>query len=68
MENYRLDRSAFSIQTYKQAANQRHYWLSRSPHQRLTAAWYLICSAYNLNPNIEHRLDRTVFSIRKQLP
>ena len=38
MENYRLDRSAFSIQTYKQASNQRQYWLSCSPHERLAAA------------------------------
>lgn len=66
MEKYRLDRTTFTIQTFKEAAHQRSYWLTRSPYERLAAAWYLICSAYNLDRSQPHRLDRTVFSMRKK--
>ncbi|HMO39041.1 MAG TPA: hypothetical protein PKC76_18665 [Saprospiraceae bacterium] len=65
MKTYRLDRTAFSIQTFAEAARQRACWLTRSPRERLAAAWYLICSAYNLDRSKRHRLDRTVFSMRK---
>lgn len=66
MKQYRLDRTAFAIQTFEEAAHQRAYWLTRAPRERLAAAWYLICSAYNLDHSKHHRLDRTVFSMRKQ--
>ena len=66
MKNYRLDRTAFSIQTYQQSANRRQYWLSCSPYERLSAAWYLSCSVYNLNPQEVHRIDKSIFSIKKR--
>jgi hypothetical protein len=68
MKTYRLDRTVFSIQSYKQSANRRDYWLSCSPYERLSAAWYLSCSVHNLNPEKNHRLNRTVFSMRKRQP
>ena len=63
---YRLDRSAFIIQNLESAAHQRQYWLSRPPGERLAAAWYLICTAWNLDVEKEHRLDRNQFSIRRR--
>jgi uncharacterized protein (UPF0262 family) len=63
---YRLDRNTFCIQSVESAANQRHYWLSKTPLERLNAAWYLICAAWNLDIHAENRLDRTHFSIRKR--
>ncbi len=65
MKTYRLDRTAFTIQTFAEAAHQRAYWLTCSPRERLAAAWYLICSAYNLDRSKPHRLDRTAFAMRK---
>jgi len=62
---YRLDRQAFSIQTFETADNHRAYWLSKSPRERLEAAWYLICSAWNLDPASPTTMDRSQFSIRK---
>jgi len=62
---FRLDRTAFRIQTYAAAAHQRAYWLSRPAAERLSAAWFLTCAAYNLPYHGRHRLDRTVFSARK---
>lgn len=66
MEKYRLDRTAFAIQTFAKAAHQRSYWLTKSPAERLAAAWYLICAAYNLDRSQPQRLDRTVFAMRKR--
>lgn len=66
MKTYRLDRTAFAIQSFEESAHQRQYWLTRTPQERLAAAWYLICAAYNLDVSQPQRLDRTVFSMRKQ--
>lgn len=63
---YRLDRTAFSIQTFDSAAKNRTYWLSKTPAERLTAAWYLICAAWNLDITKPQRMDRSIFSMRKQ--
>ena len=63
---YRLDRHAFTINTFESAAHQRAYWLSKPASERLAAAWYLICTAWNLNINKEQHLDRNHFSIRRR--
>lgn len=62
---YRLDRTAFKIQSHQEADNTRAYWLSQPPEERFRAAWYLICSAYNIDPNNPPRLDKNCFSMRK---
>jgi hypothetical protein len=64
-KKYRLDKSAFRIQTFEEASNNKEYWLSQSPSERWRAAWYLICSAYNIDPENPPRLDRSEFSMRK---
>lgn len=64
-KKYRLDKSAFRLQSFEEASNNKDYWLSKSPSERWQAAWYLICSAYNLDPDNPPRLDRSVFSMRK---
>lgn len=62
---FRLDRNSFKIQTHEESSNMRSYWLSKSPEERFEAAWYLICIAYNIDLKNPPRLDRTVFSMRK---
>lgn len=62
---FRLDRTAFKIQTHHEASNTVEYWLTKSPEERFRAAWFLICTAYNIDRNNPPRLDRTVFSMRK---
>jgi hypothetical protein len=66
MNDFRLDRTAFKIQTFEEADNQRAYWMSKTPKERLAAAWYLICAAYGLDYEAENRMDRTYFRIRKR--
>jgi hypothetical protein len=62
---YRLDRTVFSIQSKKDAANTTKYWLSQSPEERWRAAWYLTCCAYGVDYDNPPRLDRSLFSMRK---
>lgn len=64
-KKYRLDKSAFRIQSFEVASNNKEYWLSKRPSERWHAAWYLICSAYNIDPENPPRVDRNVFSMRK---
>jgi hypothetical protein len=65
--NYsKFNKTAFRVLSFKEAESQREYWLTKSPLERLSSAWELIMSAYNLNPTKEHRLDRTAFCIKKE--
>lgn len=65
MESYRLDRQAFNIQSFEEASKQRDYWMQKTAMERLAAAWYLVCKAYQLDYHGQHRLDRTAFRVRK---
>jgi hypothetical protein len=61
----RLDRNAFPIQSFREAEQTREFWLKKSPAERWAAAWYLTCCAWNIDHKNPPRLDRTVFSMRK---
>ncbi len=65
----KLDRKAFSIKTFAQADNNRAYWLTKTPAERLAAAWRLSCRLYRLDPDNKEdiKLDRNYFKIRKRL-
>ena len=62
---YQLDKSCFKKQSLKEADNNRKYWLSKTPMERLNAAWYLTCYVHGLDPTKEHKLDKSLFSKRK---
>ena len=62
---YRLDKNEFKLQTFQEADHNQTYWLKQTPAERFKAAWYLICCAYGIDYNNPPRLDRTVFSARK---
>jgi hypothetical protein len=62
---YSLDRSVFKVQTFEEATKTKAYWLKQPPAERLRAAWFLTCAAFNIDYNKPPRLDRTVFSMRK---
>ena len=66
MDAPRLDRTKFKAGIAENQTNDREYWLNKTPKERLAAAWYLICSAYGLEYRADHKLDRTVFSMRKR--
>jgi len=62
---FKLDRTAFKVQTFKEADDNKEYWLSKTPGERWAAAWYLTCSAYNIDYKNPPRMDKTVFNMRK---
>jgi hypothetical protein len=63
---YKLDRTAFKKRKHgDEMFENRLFWLSKSPIERLEAAYLLSLSAYGLDNQLVHRLDKSVFSKRK---
>ena len=57
---------SIAIKTFAQADNNRAYWLMKTPMERRGIAWYLSCIAYGLDPEKQHKMDKTFFRIRKR--
>lgn len=64
---YKLDRTAFKIQTVEEASSHGKYWKTKTPEERLRAAFYLNSVAYNFDLNNPPRLDRTCYHERKHI-
>jgi hypothetical protein len=62
-KKYRMDKTAFKVQTFEEADNHYASWANKSTKDRLDAASYLICMAFQVKPST--KLDRTIFSKRK---
>lgn len=63
---YRLDRTAFTKQSFKESDNQRQYWLSKSPAERLSAAVYLQSVVFNFDPENPPRMDKSIVEKRQR--
>lgn len=63
--DFRLDKTAFRAQSYKEADNNLDHWKNKSYSERLEAAWYLISCAYNFPIDNPPKLDKSLFSTRK---
>lgn len=61
----RLDRNFAKAGKLEEGQNNVVYWLTKSPRERLCAAYYLTCCAYGIEYTADHKLDRSVFSMRK---
>lgn len=62
---FRLDRTKFKMQTFKDASHQLSYWQTKTTVERLQAAYFLISQAYNFDLNNPPKMDRQQFSMRK---
>lgn len=62
---FRLDRTKFKMQTFKEASHQLSYWQTKTAVERLQAAYFLISQAYNFDLNNPPKMDRQQFSMRK---
>ncbi len=60
---YKFDRTAFQAMTFEEADNHYGSWEHKSTDERLDAACYLICMAFQVKPST--KLDRNIFSKRK---
>jgi hypothetical protein len=63
---YRLDKNYFKKQSAKEAGHNEIYWRGKSIEERLTAAWYLTCQAYNISFTDPPRIDKTYFNKRRR--
>ncbi len=66
MTKYRLDRTAFKIQTFEEASDTSADWNNKTFVERLSAAAYLNSVAWNYPVDNPPRLDRSCFSMRKR--
>ncbi len=62
-KNDKLDKTAFKSHTFEEADDHTAYWKTKTPGERLEAAFKLINQVYGTTNQTP--LDRTVFSKRK---
>ena len=65
---FKLDRTVFEKGKADSMSNNVDYWQNKSPQERLSAAWYLVCCGFRI-PNSTSStlsLDRTIFSCEKK--
>ena len=65
MTKYRLDKTYFKAQSFKEADNNIEYWRTKSVSERLQASWFLTCHAYGYSSEDPPGMDKTAFSMRK---
>lgn len=65
MKEYRLDKTAFKMQTFEEADMSNVYGKEISYSERFRRAYYLTSIAYKFSRENPPRLDRTFFSSRK---
>ena len=56
---YKMDKTAFSITSLYDEPDEKAYWLSKTPHERLLALEFMRQIAYGYDPSTE-RLQRVV--------
>ena len=66
MSLYRLDRTAFKMQTAEEASNHAAYYKTLTWQERLRIANYLNSIAYNYPENNPPKIDRTAFKMRSR--
>lgn len=56
---YKMDKTAFSVASLYDESDEKQYWLSKTPHERLLAVEFLRQIAYGYDPSSE-RLQRVL--------
>jgi len=65
MKTFKLDKSHGKAGKFEDFDYKRSYWLSKSIAERLQAAWFLICQAYNVDCSKPVFIDRKKFQMKK---
>jgi hypothetical protein len=65
MTEYRFDRSSFKMQSFEDADRANVFDKSVPYAERLRQAYFLIAQAYGFSIDNEPRMDKTIFSCRK---
>lgn len=64
-KKYRMDKTAFKIQTLEEADDAMRDYSNHSMEERLRIYWYLTSIAYKFDLDNPPRMDKTVFSMKK---
>jgi len=64
-KKYRMDKTAFKVKTFEEADDVMRDYSSYSMQERLRIYWYLTSIAYKFDLDNPHRMDKTVFRIKK---
>lgn len=62
---YRMDKTAFKVQTFEEADDAMQDYSSYSMQERLRIYWYLTSIAYKFDLDNPPRMDKAVFRIKK---
>ena len=65
-ESYRLDRGALEVSNLTDRANDRQYWMSKTPEERFEALELLRQIAYGYDPATE-RLQRVLEVVESEI-
>ncbi|RFS19022.1 hypothetical protein DVR12_25825 [Chitinophaga silvatica] len=65
MKDFKLDRSAFKIQSFEEAENRNIFSKDTPYAERLRQAYYLISQAYGFTMQNQPKLDKNYFIIKK---
>jgi len=64
-KKYRMDKTAFKLQTVEEADDAMRDYTNHSIQERLRIYWYLTSIAYKFNLDNPPRMDKTVFQMKK---
>ena len=65
MINFKLDKSAFKMQTFAEADKSKVFAKDVSLEDRLRMAFHLTCTIHGIKECHSLKVDRTLFSARK---
>ena len=65
LQKYRLDKTAFKIQSVEEADDAMRNYSEYTTKERLEIAWYLTSVAYCFDMEHPPRMDKTAFRIKK---
>jgi hypothetical protein len=64
-KKYRMDKTAFKLQTVEEADDAMRNYANTTPGERLRIYWYLTSIAYKFDLDNPPRMDKTVFKMGK---
>lgn len=64
-KKYRMDKTAFKIQTFEEADDAMRDYSNFSQEERVRIYWHLTSIAYKFDLDNPPRMDKTVFQMRK---
>lgn len=65
-QKFRLDKTAFKINSFKEADEAMQDYSNYTIKERLQIAYYLTSVAYRFDMDHPPRMDKTIFSIKKR--